>query len=261
MELGVYVLIIILGSFFAVNLALAVLYVHFVGANAVTHDLERRKEQEVAAAEKAAMIVAGNDAVTDEIPLPGKTGLVGMMHKLAVSQQFEYLTTAMICINTVAMAAEYNGMPQLLKDILEWVNIFLFSYFVVEMIIKIIGFGPIGYVKDRMNIFDGFMVLISAVEEVVLRAFSSGDGQQPFNCVVVPPLSVFKLPAVGSSSTRSSPPWFQLACGHLIHLSLILLLFMFIFALLSYVQLFGYEFVFCTEIWVGGRKKARVLQE
>ena len=240
-----YVLIIILGSFFAVNLALAVLYVHFVGANAVTHDLERRKEQEVAAAEKAAMIVAGNDAVTDEIPLPGKTGLVGMMHKLAVSQQFEYLTTAMICINTVAMAAEYNGMPQLLKDILEWVNIFLFSYFVVEMIIKIIGFGPIGYVKDRMNIFDGFVVLISAVE-VVLRAFSSGDGDNNLSIMrSFRLLRVFKLARSWKQLNEIITTMVRSLAG-ISYLSLILLLFMFIFALLG-MQLFGYEFVFCTE--------------
>lgn len=33
--------------------------------------------------------------------------------------------------------------------------------------IKLIGFGPIGYVRSKMNIFDGIIVIISLVEIVI----------------------------------------------------------------------------------------------
>ena len=43
-------------------------------------------------------------------------------------------------------------------------NIFFFTVFLIEMIIKITGLGPKGYIRDRMNIFDGTIVIVSAIE-------------------------------------------------------------------------------------------------
>lgn len=49
----------------------------------------------------------------------------------------------------------------------------IFSYiFIVEMGLKLIGFGIKGYLKDKMNIFDGCIVILSIVEMVV---FSDGN--------------------------------------------------------------------------------------
>ena len=40
------------------------------------------------------------------------------------------------------------------------------------MVLKLVAFGPIGYVKDRMNIFDGSIVILSVFELVF---FSGGN--------------------------------------------------------------------------------------
>jgi len=46
----------------------------------------------------------------------------------------------------------------------------LFTYFfIVEMIIKLIALGVIGYLNDKMNIFDGTIVILSIVELAILQ--------------------------------------------------------------------------------------------
>ena len=235
-----FVFMIVFGSFFAVNLALAVLYVFFVGANAPTHDEQKLAEEHEAseASKVEASAAQGNVPV-----MPQKTGFVGVMHRVATSKRFEYLTVGLICANTVVMAAEYNNMPTVLKDVFEGINTFLFAYFVLEMLIKLIGFGPRGYVKDSMNVFDGTVVLVSCVE-VILGAMSGGEGSNNLPSCAVPPAhlqagrSWKQLNEIISTMIRS--------LAGISYLSLILLLFMFIFALLG-MQLFGYEFVFCDE--------------
>jgi hypothetical protein len=47
------------------------------------------------------------------------------------------------------------------------------------MSIKIIGLGPLGYVRDKMNCFDGFLVSISIIEKVM----STGGGISAFRSI------------------------------------------------------------------------------
>ena len=47
-------------------------------------------------------------------------------------------------------------------------NIVLTVLFLVEMVMKLIGLGFKGYVSDKMNIFDGILVLVSIVDILVL---------------------------------------------------------------------------------------------
>ena len=42
-------------------------------------------------------------------------------------------------------------------------------FFTTEMFIKLIGIGPKFYIRDRFNIFDGIVVLIS-IAELILSA-------------------------------------------------------------------------------------------
>ena len=38
------------------------------------------------------------------------------------------------------------------------------AIFIGEMILKLIALSPLGYVRDKMNIFDGLIVAISIVD-------------------------------------------------------------------------------------------------
>ena len=48
--------------------------------------------------------------------------------------------------------------------------------FIVEMLIKLLGLGLQTYLKDRFNIFDAVIVLISTIDLVLLFALSSTTG-------------------------------------------------------------------------------------
>lgn len=50
--------------------------------------------------------------------------------------------------------------PEKLTLVLEYSNIFFCAIFALEMLLKIIGYGPFGYVKNGFNVFDGFIVIL-----------------------------------------------------------------------------------------------------
>ena len=225
-----FVVLIVFGSFFAVNLALAVLYVYFTGAGEEGRDDDEEKELPIPTQE-------GEVAVTH------RNALQKMCFKIASSQRFEQVTIGLIILNTAVMASDHNRMPRMQEQANEYVNYFLFAYFVVEMIIKLIGFGPRGYAKDQMNLFDGFVVLMSCVEVVV--CFISSDNCNNYLSVLrtFRLLRVFKLARSWKQLNDIITTMFKSLAG-ISYLSLILLLFMYVFALLG-MQLFGYEFIDC----------------
>ena len=80
--------------------------------------------------------------------------------------------------------------------VLENTNNYLTIGFVFEMIFKIIGLGPQGYARDKFNLFDCFIVLISTVEIVLSeaeleRGFSSSGAISAFRAIRL--LRIFKL--------------------------------------------------------------------
>lgn len=54
----------------------------------------------------------------------------------------------------------------------EYSNILFSGIFLIEMIIKIIAFGFKGYLRDKFNIFDCFVVMISIVDIIVSSTLS-----------------------------------------------------------------------------------------
>mmetsp|Transcript_3119 Transcript_3119/g.7221 ORF Transcript_3119/g.7221 Transcript_3119/m.7221 type:complete len:1718 (+) Transcript_3119:685-5838(+) len=235
-----FVLMIVFGSFFAVNLALAVLYVYFTGANDGDDDDDDTVAAKLAAEEKAKADLLN----PDDVPVTSNNKLVVLCYKVAMSKPFENVTMGLICLNTVVMAAEFNTMPSGMKAAFEGINYFLFTYFVMEMAIKLTGFGFKGYVKDQMNIFDGFVVTVSCLE--VLMGFVSSGGGGNYLSVLrsFRLLRVFKLARTWKQLNQIISTIFK-SLASISYLSLILMLFIFIFALLG-MQFFGYQFVFCN---------------
>lgn len=54
------------------------------------------------------------------------------------------------------------------SDLKTKANLFFTYVFIIEMSLKLFSFGVKGYTKDKMNIFDGLIVIISIVEMVFL---------------------------------------------------------------------------------------------
>ena len=50
-----------------------------------------------------------------------------------------------------------------MTDVLEIFNIIFTSIFALEMLGKILAFGPYGYIRDAYNLFDGVIVIVRYV--------------------------------------------------------------------------------------------------
>jgi hypothetical protein len=55
------------------------------------------------------------------------------------------------------------------------INVFLTWFFFLEMLIKIIGLGATNYVRDRVNIFDAIVVVVTVAQNIAELVLTS-DG-------------------------------------------------------------------------------------
>ena len=69
-----------------------------------------------------------------------------------------------IAVNTLVLAMEYDGMPNSYANALDVINLILTIMFILEMVSKVIGMGFEEYSKDRFNMFDATVVILSIVE-------------------------------------------------------------------------------------------------
>ena len=232
-----FVIMIVFGSFFAVNLALAVLYLYFTDDEATGATLGQDEGSSPVAKVAAAGAEADGDK-DDARPMWKQR-----MYKLALDSRFEALTMGLIIFNTIVMAAEHYPSPEWLVDASEVINWVLSGYFGIEMIIKISGLGVRGYVSDSMNTFDGIVVIMSFVEIILAQVGDSAIGGSLSVLRTFRLMRVFKLARSWKELNRIINTIFK-SLASIAYLSLILLLFIFIFALLG-MQFFGYKFYFC----------------
>ncbi|XP_054441371.1 voltage-dependent T-type calcium channel subunit alpha-1G isoform X1 [Pteronotus mesoamericanus] len=81
--------------------------------------------------------------------------------KIVDSKYFGRGIMIAILVNTLSMGIEYHEQPEELTNALEISNIVFTSLFALEMLLKLLVYGPFGYIKNPYNIFDGVIVVIS----------------------------------------------------------------------------------------------------
>lgn len=81
--------------------------------------------------------------------------------------------TFVILANTTIMTIDRYPEPVALSDLLDTLNQGFSWIFTAELIIKLIGLGIKEYVRDRFNLFDAFIVIISIVENVMFYVIGS----------------------------------------------------------------------------------------
>ena len=77
-----------------------------------------------------------------------------------------------IFVNTVILCLERYPMSNIEMKIQEYANYGFTCIFAIEMVIKILGFGIIGYIRDKANIFDWLIVVISIADTTVSTTLS-----------------------------------------------------------------------------------------
>jgi Ion transport protein len=153
----------------------------------------------------------------------------------------EHGMTLCVIGNTIVLSLDYYGASKAIQDGCATANTFFTLVFASEMFSRIIAIGPDKWLSDQMNYMDGTIVLLSLVE----LAFMSGKGAlSALRAVRI--FRVFRVLRVarllrGLKSMMQIINVIQRSISSFIYLAILLLLFVFIYALLG-MQIFGGSF-------------------
>ncbi|KGL86127.1 Voltage-dependent T-type calcium channel subunit alpha-1G, partial [Charadrius vociferus] len=154
--------------------------------------------------------------------------------KIVDSKYFGRGIMVAILINTLSMGIEYHEQPEELTNALEISNIVFTSLFALEMLLKVLVYGPFGYIKNPYNIFDGIIVVIS-VWEIVGQQGGGLSVLRTFRLMRVLKLVRF-MPALQRQLVVLMKTMDNVAT-----FCMLLMLFIFIFSILG-MHLFGCKF-------------------
>ncbi|XP_062354547.1 sodium channel protein type 2 subunit alpha-like isoform X16 [Cinclus cinclus] len=261
-----FVVVIFLGSFYLINLILAVVAMAYEEQNQATiveaeqreADLKLKLEQ---LRKERAMSLA--DVITNRMeelegsrkkcpPCWDKFAHTFLIWEcceswLKVKSVVEFIVmdpfvdlavTVCIVLNTLFMAMEHYPMTEQFDTVLTIGNLVFTGIFAAEMVLKIIAMHPFNYFQVGWNIFDSFIVTLSLVELFL----SNVDGLSVLRSFRL--LRVFKL-------AKSWPTLNMLikiignSVGALGNLTLVLAIIVFIFAVVG-MQLFGKSYKECV---------------
>lgn len=116
----------------------------------------------------------------------------------------------------------------------ETANFVFYIIFVLEMFLKLYGFGLKGYWKDSYNIFDGIVVILSTIEVILanIGVDGSGGGNAISVFRAVRLLRLFKL-AKSWTSLRKLLGTIVETIKDIGYFSILLLLFLFVYTLIG----------------------------
>ncbi|MCI4393511.1 hypothetical protein PGIGA_G00158130 [Pangasianodon gigas] len=162
-----------------------------------------------------------------------------VLRRIVDSKYFNRGIMIAILINTLSMGVEYHEQPAELTDVLEISNIVFTSLFALEMVLKLLACGPLGYISNPYNIFDLIIVIIS-VWELIGQADGGLSVLRTFRLLRVLKLVRF-LPAL-----RRQLVVLMKTMDNVATFCMLLMLFIFIFSILG-MHLFGCKFTLRLE--------------
>ncbi|XP_044771504.1 voltage-dependent T-type calcium channel subunit alpha-1H isoform X2 [Neomonachus schauinslandi] len=163
----------------------------------------------------------------------------GKLCQIVDSKYFNRGIMVAILTNTLSMGVEYHEQPDELTSALEISNIVFTSMFALEMLLKLLACGPLGYIRNPYNIFDGIIVVIS-VWEIIGQADGGLSVLRTFRLLRVLKLVRF-MPAL-----RRQLVVLMKTMDNVATFCMLLMLFIFIFSILG-MHLFGCKFSLTTD--------------
>lgn len=156
---------------------------------------------------------------------------------------FDNFMTISVAVNTCVLALDRYGIPAEEEAILDDMNTVFTYIFCFELAIKLLALGIKKYVKEKMNILDGGVVMLSIVE---LSMSGSGGAVSAFRTVRI--FRTFRVIRVtrllrGLSSMKIIVSVITKSAKSFCYLAMLLFLFIFIYTLLG-MQTFGSKFNF-----------------
>uniref|UniRef100_A0A8C2PT30 Voltage-dependent T-type calcium channel subunit alpha n=1 Tax=Cyprinus carpio TaxID=7962 RepID=A0A8C2PT30_CYPCA len=248
-----FILLIIVGSFFMINLCLVVIATQFSETKQREHQLMQEQRAARLSSSTLASLVGPSDCYEEIFQLVCHVLRKGRRHtaaffrtlcckppeqlmRISVSHCFSSLFQLMMCFMfSLCVCVQ----PEELTNVLEICNIVFTSMFALEMILKLTALGFFSYLRNPYNIFDGIIVIIS-VCEIVGQSDGGLSVLRTFRLLRVLKLVRF-MPAL-----RRQLVVLMKTMDNVATFCMLLMLFIFIFSILG-MHIFGCKFSLKTD--------------
>uniref|UniRef100_A0AAY4ER99 Voltage-dependent N-type calcium channel subunit alpha n=1 Tax=Denticeps clupeoides TaxID=299321 RepID=A0AAY4ER99_9TELE len=166
------------------------------------------------------------------------------IRRMVKAQSFYWVVLCVVGLNTLCVAIVHYNQPDWLTRALYLAEFVFLGLFLTEMTMKMYGLGPRNYFHSSFNCFD-FGVILGSIFEVVFAAIQPGAS---FGISVLRALRLLRIFKVTKywNSLRNLVVSLLNSMKSIISLLFLLFLFIVVFALLG-MQLFGGQFNFEDE--------------
>ncbi|KAG8518020.1 LOW QUALITY PROTEIN: Voltage-dependent L-type calcium channel subunit alpha-1S, partial [Galemys pyrenaicus] len=162
-------------------------------------------------------------------------------HDVVKSRAFYWLVILIVALNTLSIASEHHHQPLWLTHLQDVANRVLLSLFTVEMLMKMYGLGLRQYFMSVFNRFDCLVVCTGVLELLLVESGAMSPlGISVLRCIRL--LRLFKITKYWTSLSNLVASLLN-SVRSIASLLLLLFLFIVIFALLG-MQLFGGRYDF-----------------
>nr|XP_035136356.2 voltage-dependent L-type calcium channel subunit alpha-1S isoform X1 [Callithrix jacchus] len=162
-------------------------------------------------------------------------------HDIVKSKVFYWLVILIVALNTLSIASEHHNQPLWLTHLQDIANRVLLSLFTIEMLMKMYGLGLRQYFMSIFNRFDCFVVCSGILEVLLVEVGAMTPlGISVLRCIRL--LRIFKITKYWTSLSNLVASLLN-SIRSIASLLLLLFLFIVIFALLG-MQLFGGRYDF-----------------
>uniref|UniRef100_A0A7S1IVH8 Ion transport domain-containing protein n=1 Tax=Eutreptiella gymnastica TaxID=73025 RepID=A0A7S1IVH8_9EUGL len=170
-----FVIFIVVGSFFILNLCIGVLIDNYYRMRNATNGLDANltaEQREWITMQKVMM--ASFKGQLRRAVMPEEGSVRYKVWQFVEWKWFDNMILSVIILNICIMASEHYGQTDLWSDITATVNqVFGFIY-LLECILKIVGYGWSGYIRDSWNKFD-FCIVVFGTSGMIVNFISAGD--------------------------------------------------------------------------------------
>uniref|UniRef100_A0A3P9IR62 Sodium channel protein n=1 Tax=Oryzias latipes TaxID=8090 RepID=A0A3P9IR62_ORYLA len=227
-----FVVFIIFGSFFTLNLFIGVIIDNFNQQKKKIRDLQEQKKY------YNAMKKLGSKKPQKPIPRP-QNKIQGMVFDFVTQQVFDISIMILICLNMVTMMVETDDQSDETENVLYWVNFIFIVVFTTEFLLKLFALRHY-YFTNGWNIFDVVVVILSIVgmflADIIEKYFVSPT---LFRVIRLARIGRILRLIKGAKGIRTLLFALMMSLPALFNIGLLLFLVMFIFSIFG-MSNFGY---------------------
>uniref|UniRef100_A0A3Q2STR4 Sodium channel protein n=1 Tax=Fundulus heteroclitus TaxID=8078 RepID=A0A3Q2STR4_FUNHE len=230
-----FVVFIIFGSFFTLNLFIGVIIDNFNQQKKKIRDIFMTEEQKKY---YNAMKKLGSKKPQKPIPRP-QNKVQGLVFDFVTQQVFDISIMILICLNMVTMMVETDDQSEQTETVLYWVNFIFIVVFTTEFLLKLFALRHY-YFTNGWNIFDVVVVILSIVgmflADIIEKYFVSPT---LFRVIRLARIGRILRLIKGAKGIRTLLFALMMSLPALFNIGLLLFLVMFIFSIFG-MSNFGY---------------------